>query len=114
MPDISRFLDQTCVYWPPGEVDYNGQKQFGSPVELACRWVEASEVFLDSNGNQQVSHTKVRLDADVLELGVLWEGTLATKSADPDPFANSGAYEIRKYRKIPSRRATEFLRIALL
>lgn len=105
------------VYWAPlgaSAVDHNGQVTFASPVQICGRWNEITEMFLDRNGNHQMSRVKVRLRQDVEELGVLWKGCLADLTSESDPFAQDGAWEIRKFSKIGNRHATKYLRIAWL
>lgn len=114
---IERMRRQKCVYWAPEVVNYNGKATFAAPVELKCRWVEKREMFLDRQGNTQVSRAKVRFaETDLQELGVLWLGLLTeiAPGSITDPFLNENAWEIRKFEKIPNRWATDYLRIALL
>lgn len=112
---LDTMLVETCVYWAPTAGSNNsGQKRFESPVELLCRWVEKRQVFIDRLGNTQESKAKVRVRVDVVELGVLWYGTLATLTSTSDPFLNPNAYEIRYFCRIPKRRGDDVYRYCLL
>lgn len=115
MPIPEMYIED-AVYWAPLDPDDNGQKVFAAPVAVKVRWKDESEMFIDATGNNQVSRARVRVDRDVEELGVLWKGLLAgiTTGSDTDPFLNSRAFEIRRFMKIPNRRAEDFVRVALL
>jgi hypothetical protein len=115
---------QWAVYWPPGPLSDEATRTFGEPVELLVRWEEVTEMFLDRQGNEQVSKSKVYVGEDLTELGVLWLSPavadnsvgsgLAELVSESDPFANPKAYEIRRFDRIPTLDGDEFLRIAYL
>lgn len=114
-------LPQTAVYWPPGSadsggVDYDddGDPQYGTAVEISCRWEDKTVEFLNSRGATVVSRARVYTDTDLVEGGVLWLGTLATVSDLADPKANDSAWEIRGFDKSPSIDADEYVRKAYL
>lgn len=118
---ITRMLKQTCVYWPPASEDTAGtandefgQRQFGTAVELTCRWVDIAEQFIGVDGTKLVSKSKVYVDRGVSIGGVLCLGTIATMSSLTDPKLNEGAGEILNFSSLPNIRATEFLRKAYL
>lgn len=127
MDILEDMRQQRAVYWPPMPPTRHGQKTYDTPVELLVRWEQTGEVFLDRDGNQQVSRAMVYVGDDVLELGVLW---LSTKTLDDsegsalgeltdesDPFLNPGAYEIRRFEKMPTLDGAlddEYLRCAYL
>lgn len=104
---------QFAVYWGPSTPDQYGQKTFVEPVELRVRWEDVSEVFMGRNGVEQVSRSKVYVPIDVQEDGVLWLGRL-NDIADGVPFLNSKAWVIRKFEKLPTLKADQFLRTAYL
>lgn len=101
------------MYWPPGPMGPS-TRTYLEPVELIVRWEQTGEMYLDRDGNQQVSRAEVYLGDDVLELGVLWLSSKTIDDADgsglaevadgsvTDPFLNEGAYEIRKFVKYPA------------
>lgn len=128
MPDdifLEDALNQLAVYWPPGIEGDEGQQIMGDPIEIVCRWEMVVEQFLDrKSGNVESSKSKVYVDRDLEELGILWlppnNTELATGQAlsqltsEEEPFTNPGAYEIRRFDKIPNFDADEFARIAYL
>lgn len=125
-------LNQRAVYWHPKIVGDEGQKGFEAPVEIVCRWEQVAESFLDRNtGNEALSKSKVFCDRDLKELGVLWlppgsgldagtgdildEGAaLSALTSEDSPLSNDGAFEIRRFDKIPDFDGEEFVRIAYL
>ena len=124
---LRRMLKQTCVYWDVDEMNEEGQRTFKAPVEIKCRWEDTNEQFIDRNGQPQTSSAKVFVDRDVTLLGVLWlppdniqlaEGEAIGQLTDESrPFNNPGAFEIRKFGKIPTlkqRKADHVLRTVWL
>jgi hypothetical protein len=112
---------QSAVYWPLGGIDSGGTDfdeygvpQYSTPVQIRCRWVDTSEVFLNAMGEQQVSHAKVYVDRDVVVRGVLMLGTLADVTDVDDPKSNDNAWEIQRFEKLPNLRNTENLRTVFL
>jgi len=111
---IVRMRRQNAVYWPFDSVDQFGKKAVGSPVQIKVRWEDVSEEFLDSNGEIQISRSKVYVDRDMEVGGILMLGTTVDITDPIDVKENDGAWEIRKFEKLPTLRATEFLRTAYL
>ena len=121
MSIITRMRKQTCVYWAlksneSGGLDYDdyGQPQYTSLVELTVRWDDTTEEFVDAEGTRQAGRALVYPGQDVDVGGMLMLGVTADATSPTDPKANDGAWEIRRFDKIPNLRATEFLRIAYL
>ena len=111
---ITRMLKQTAVYWPFESVNQFGKKVVGDPVEIDVRWEDASEEFLDSGGERQMSNAVVYVDRDIVLGGILMLGVITDITDDVDIKENEGAWEIRKFEKLPNLKATEFLRKAYL
>src|SRR5690554_523382 len=110
---ITRMRKQKAVYWEPtGRVDRNGNPVFEDPVEIDCRWEDVSELFLDENGNQQVSKAKVYVDRDVKLRGYLKLGEIYGISEGPLKY--SDVHTIRRFERLPNLRNTETLRTAIL
>lgn len=118
-------LNQIAVYWAPGAGGNEGQKTFLEPVEIRCRWEQSVEQFLNRmTGNPEQSNARVYSDTDLVELGVLWlppestdlpDGGALDQLTDPtNPFSNTGAFEIRRFDKVPNFDADEWARIAYL
>jgi hypothetical protein len=112
---------QTAVYWPPGSeetggADYDGYGHplFASPVEISCRWEDIVQEFVDSENETRFSQSIVYTDRDVKLRGVLMLGTLNDVTDLDNPKENEGAWEIRRFDKLPNLRNTEILRTAYL
>jgi len=121
MSIITRMLKQTCVYWAlasseSGGLAYDdyGQPVVTDPVEIECRWEDVNEEFIDATGTKQTSRAKVYVSQDVDVGGILMLGELTDITDDDNPKENDGAWEIRKFDKLPNLRVTEFLRTAFL
>jgi hypothetical protein len=107
---------QTAVYWPPeGTFDDYGVPQLGVAREIACRWDDQAEEFVDSEGTRYVSRAKVYVpeSEDVKIGGVLFLGELADLT-DVTPKENNDAYEVRRVDKNPNLKASETLVTAVL
>ena len=114
MSIITTMLRQTAVYWSPLSVDEYGQPTWNAPVELAVRWEDKIEAFMDADGERQFSRAVVFVESDVILKGVLLLSALVDVDNLTDPKANEGAWEIRKFDKLPNLKNTEFLRTAFL
>jgi len=114
---ITKSLIQTAVYWAPGgTVDGFGRPSYAAPIEISVRWIDATEQFLDSEGDTQLSRAIVMVGQDVELTGVLFLGLLTDLTSTTDPKANENAWEIRRYEKqpFPVNRVKEFFRQAFL
>ncbi len=122
MSIITRMLKQTCVYWAlateesAGLSDYDdyGQPIITDPVEVECRWEDVNEEFIDAKGTRQLSKAKVYVESDVDVGGILMLGTKDDITDSTNIKENEGAYEIKRFDKLPTFKATEFLRTAWL
>jgi len=119
---ITRMRKQVAVYWPPkssesagDDFDNYGQPQVSlSPVQIMCRWEDVTEEFIDMTGTRQLSRAKVYVDRDVEVGGILMLGELAEITDATNIKKNDGAWEIRRFEKLPNLKATEFLRTVFL
>lgn len=111
---ITRMLKQTAVYWAPLGVDEFGQPTWDTPVEVAVRWEDRAEEFLNQEGDRQMSRSVVYVGQDVEVNGVLLLGELTSSVDQDDPKSNTGAWEIRRFEKLPNLRVTEYLRTVFL
>ncbi len=121
MSIIKRMRKQTAVYWAMAasesageDFDDHGQPQWASPVEIKCRWEDVSKEFVDPKGTTRVSRSIVYADRDLVVGGVLMLGELTDVDEEENVLENDGAWEIRRFDKIPNLKATEFLRMAYL
>lgn len=119
---ITKMRKQTAVYWPPessesagDDFDNYGQPQVSlSPVQIMCRWEDVTEEFIDVAGTRQLSRARVYVDRDVEVGGILMLGELADIADATNIKENDGAWEIRRFEKLPNLKATEFLRTVFL
>lgn len=111
---ITKALKQRACYWPPAAPDEEGQQTFGPVEEIRCRWEDVSEQFVAVSGETATSKAKVMVDKDLELLGVLRQGTVADLTNLTNPFANTRAWEIRRFDKVPTLKGTKFYRAAYL
>jgi hypothetical protein len=121
---ITRMLKQRLVYWAYAGVDNFGKPKFSPPVEIRGRWEDCNEQFTAPNLVTSVSSAKVYVGQDVLVKGVLWLSTkrwtdpagsaIAQLVSTTNPFANPRAFSIQRFDKLPTIRATKFLRTVYL
>ena len=111
---IIRMLKQIAVYWSVASTDQFGGKVYNDPVEIKCRWEDISVEYLDSQGETKLSNAVVYMDRDILVGGVLMLGTLGDITDEENVKENSGAWEIKRFDKLPDRKAKNFLRTAYL
>lgn len=114
-------LNGTCVYWPlgtaqsgGGEFDDFGKRRYSTPVELSCHWEARSMEYMDARGTRRLSRAVVFLDTDVAVGGVLLHDTLASVGDSTNPKNNDGAWEIRRFDKLPDDEEDEYERKAYL
>jgi hypothetical protein len=114
---LTRNLKQTAVYWASPTPDGFGGATFTTGAEIACRWEDKDELFVDRAGQEVRSHAMVYVGQDLDDGGYLYLGDLDDLSSaeEADPLTVTGAYEIRSFQKSPRlKAATEFLRKATL
>ena len=119
---IEKICVQTAVYWGSPVDDGYGTKTFAEPIEIKCRWEDIVEVVSDRTGKDITSKAKVLVPQDLDEEGYLFLGTLDSlyDSAESsgitlNPFEILGAYEIKRFDKIPLLKSTDkFVRTAYL
>lgn len=114
MSRILKFLKQQAVYWAPTGFNRFGKRTYADPVELACRWEDVAEEFIDPTGTKQLSKSKVQFDTDVLPGGKIKLAVLDSVLFGADVDTVTEAYEIRSFSKIPNLKATLFLRTAFI
>ena len=117
MADITiKFLKQRCVFWGNPTPDGYGGFQFSDPIEIPCRWADSIQVVSDGKGNDVVCKSVVMVDRDLEELGMIWLGTLddLDSAEEDDPVSIEGAYQIKRFDKIPTIKAKSWLRVAYL
>jgi hypothetical protein len=111
---LTKMLRQYAVLWEQKSFDPSGQPTYYPPVEIKCRWEEVSEAFVDANGVDQRSNALVFVDRDVKVQSQLWLGRLVDLHSQNDPSLNPGHYAVRKFEKLPTLKATKYLRTCYL
>lgn len=114
MSIITKMRKQSCVYWALTGFDNYGQPTWDSPVEIDCRWEDVHEEFIDANEQRQISKAIIYVDRDICVGSILMLGALDSGVDEISPKQNDNAYEIQRFEKLPTLKATEFLRTAIL
>lgn len=114
---ILQFIDkiavQTAVYWGSPEPDGYGGYTYDIPVEIAVRWDDVTEKYVNTQGQESVSSAKVMTNAEVEFGGWLFLGELAgmTAAQKANPILVEGAYPIQKIERTPLfRSSTDFVK----
>lgn len=113
---IKTMRRQKAVYWDLATITHDdyGDPETIAGVEIDVRWEEATVEFLDINGTTQLSNAIVYADRDLKVGGVLMLGELTDVTDATNPKENTGAFEIKRFDKLPTLRVTDFLRTAYL
>lgn len=111
---ISKMRKQDATYWPRTGTDRFGQPTYGTAVAMKVRWEDSIEAFIAADGSEQKSIAKVYVGQDTPPGGVLVLTALADVAYPADPLRNPGAWEIKRFDKLPNLRNTELLRTAYL
>lgn len=99
MSFITRQLKQTATYWSgPATFSEYGDPVLGTPVEIAVRWEDKTEQFIDTKGDEQHSRAVVWTQTVLATGGYLYLGSSVTVN----PESVSGADQIRRVEKTPS------------
>ena len=116
--NIKKFFKQTAVYWGSPEPDGFGGWTFTDPVEVKVRWTVKQEKFLTGQGvgngvEEILSRVVVLAETDFDMNGKMALATLADLDSDTVP-EDVDALTIMGFEKIPTIKATQFLRKAYL
>lgn len=77
MPPIEETdLLDTALLWRAIGYDSHGQRTFGDPAEIRCRWLTNKHVVLDPKGSNIISDGVVVVDEDIDIGSLMWLGTL--------------------------------------
>lgn len=108
-------LQQTAVLWTNPVLDGFGGRTFDDGIEIACRWENRQELFVDAQGRQVLSRAVVFVDRDIAVHDFLFLGELSDLASGEDqPFTNTNAFEVRAYKSIPSLKADRHVRTVWL
>ena len=112
MASFSDKLTQTIVYWSLNKPSGTGGYIYNSPVELAGRWEDRNQKFVDVTGEENVARSVIYLDQDVEINGWLYLGSLSDLSsgeeADPGEIAGTSGI-IQQVNRIPSVDGSEII-----
>lgn len=111
---IQKMLRQCCWYWAPNGHDLYGKQIFWPPVELQCRWEDSLQEVVTHQGQTVMSVAKVYTACDVVVGGSLSLLVPGEPAAPLDPADARGAFEIKRFDKVPTLKADQFLRVAYL
>ncbi len=115
--NLTKFFNQTAVYWPPLTINGFGNITHDTPVEVAVRWTVKKERFLSSGGGgntveELLSKVVILAETDFEQKGKMKLGTLI--GLDSDQLPDSDSLLIEGFEKIPTIKADQFLRKAYL
>lgn len=119
---IKKMLKQKAVYWEnTGIPDPFGRPTYKAPVLIRCRWEEISEVITDAAGAQMTTRARAYTEIDIVFQSALMLApkgfALASLPNPTDPYNNAAigqTWEVRRFDKFPTRKATHFLRTAFM
>jgi hypothetical protein len=114
---ILRTVTQTAVYWGNPQPDGYGGETFDDPIEIDCRWEDATELNRSDVIREFITKAIVYVTQDLDVNGWLYLGSLTDSGLDsnPDnPREVDGAYIIGRFDKIPNIRGTEYVRKAYI
>lgn len=111
---ITRMRKQKAVWFEATGTDPYGKPTYAQPVQIDCRWEDVAKQYIKPTGEEAMSQAVVYPDRDVKPKDVLRKGLLSELTDPSDPKANEGAFEVMRFDKLPTIRATEFLLTAYL
>ena len=111
--NLKKYFNQTVVYWANPVVDGFGAATYDDPVEVKVRWTVKQEKFLSSKGSENnvienLSKVVVLAETDFDIGGRMLLGLLV--DLDSDQLPSVTALTIDGFEKIPTIKATQFLR----
>lgn len=116
--NLSKFFNQTAVYWGNPAPDGYGGFSYAAPVEVAVRWTDKQEIFKTAGATadgieEKLSQVVVLAETDFDIDGRMYLGSLTDLSSSQDPDIDD-ALTVKGFTKIPDKTATQFLRKAWL
>lgn len=96
--------NQRAVLWSFSGTDKFGQPTFAAAVEIAVRWEDRQEVFVDPSAKEVVSRAVVYPEQAVTVQSILYLGTLASLSSQQkaDPLSFQQAFVVRGRSSVPN------------
>jgi hypothetical protein len=111
---IDRMRKQQAVYWAYAGTNEFNEKQVATAVQIRVRWEDVNEEFLDVSGETRMSKALVYVGEDIVPGSILMLGVLADITDTVNIKENAGAWEVRRFDKLPDLKAKEFLRTCYL
>ena len=96
---------QTATYWSPSGVDGFGKQTFSAPQQIDVRWQERQELFVNAEGENDVSRAAVYCNQLVEKGGYLFLGS----ESSMDPESVTEAFRIKALSRSPNITATREL-----
>lgn len=109
---LTKMLKQKAIYWDLRGMDQYGEAVLELPVDIKCRWEDELEQGLDIQGTETTFTSTVYTDRDVKVGGVIMLGEVKDLEGPLPPPED--AHRIRRFDKIPTIRANQFLRTVKL
>lgn len=72
-------LTKIAIYYPPGEVNEDGERAQGTPVERKCHWEQTNDESIDVNGKTFMSEATIYMKDLVKVSGWLWLSSATVK-----------------------------------
>lgn len=109
--NISRKLNQIAVYWGSPAASGYGGYAYDSPVDIDVRWEEKQELFVNDQGQQELSHSIIYTKHDLDVGGYVYLGEEADlDSSHGNPEIIEAAYRIEAVAKSGNVKGTQYLR----
>jgi hypothetical protein len=114
--DFESMLNQTAVYWGSPQSDGYGGALFAEGIEIAVRWEDKSQLYINAAGEEKVSQAIVYTQTAIEVRGRLLFGTLDSldSASIDDPSLENNAYEIKARTSDFSLDGSEVLYLAVL
>ena len=110
--NITRKLNQTAIYWSSPVPDGYGGYTYGTPVDIAVRWEDKQELFIDLQAKERISNAIIYKETALDLNGYLYLGTIASLDSGTDltnPEILLGAFPILKVDVTVNIKATDTL-----
>lgn len=110
---LRAMLHETAVWWANAVNTGEGGRSFAEPVEIAVRWEERGELYIDAAGQEKRSSAVIFSSEEVKVGDYLYLGTLGDLSS-ADPLLVAAAYEVKAIAAVPNANGSEHQRNAYL
>lgn len=104
-------LRQTATLWHLLGLDAFGKPSFAPPIQRRCRWQQGAEIFLDTQGEQQVASAVVYINSEEVKAGdYLVLGT----TSETNPIVIRNSWPVRRIQRSPRLKGQGFFTKAML